>query len=203
VDEAGLNAAIEREIAQQASQQPAVNIGAPNFGSLMKNFTGEDLANEPGYQFGLNEGMNALNNRFAAGGKYFSGAALKGATKYAQDYAGTKYGDAFNRDSANKTRQYNFLTGAVGTGQNAAAMTGQAGSNMVNQVGANTTALGNAQGAASIAQGNALNSGIQNAIGSYQQNELMNRIFSGNTGFGGGESWRTTGNGMPSYYSPN
>ena len=41
-----------------------------NFGSLLQNFTGEDLANEPGYKFGLDQGMEALDRRLAAGGNY-------------------------------------------------------------------------------------------------------------------------------------
>lgn len=198
VDEVGLNAAIEAELAKMYPASDSS--GSAEFGSLLKNFTGQDLASEPGYQFGLNQGMRAVNNRLASGGKYFSGAALKGATQYANDYASTKFNDAFQRDAANKGRIYNFLTGAVGTGQNAAAMTGQSGSNMVNQVGANLTNMGNAQGAASIASGNAWNGAIQNAVGGYQQNELMNKILAGNSGFGGGESWRTSGNGMPAGY---
>lgn len=198
VDEDALNAAIEREIqAMQMASTPQG--GGPGFGSLMQDFTGEDLENEPGFQFGLNQGMKALNNRLAAGGSFFSGAALKGGQRFAQDYASTKFGDAFNRDAANKARKFNFLTGAVGIGQNAAAQTGNAGQNMVNTVGANTTALGNAQGAARIAGGNALAGGINNAVGAFQQNELLKRITGGNAGFGG-ESWRTTGSGMPEWF---
>lgn len=183
VDEAALNAAIEREMqAMQMASTPQG--GGPGFGSLMQDFTGADLENEPGFQFEMDQGMKALNNRLAAGGSFFSGAALKGGQRFAQGLASTRYGDAFNRDAANKARKFNFLTGAVGIGQNAAAQTGNAGQNMVNTVGANTTALGNAQGAARIAGSNALAGGINNAVGAYQQNELLRRITGGNTGFG-------------------
>jgi hypothetical protein len=202
VDEAALNAAIEREISQsqQQSQQQADSARqSPDFGSLMRDFTGADLENEPGYQFGLQQGQRALDNRLAAAGSYFSGAALKGASRFNQDYAGTKYGEAFNRDAANKTRKYNFLTGAVGTGQSAAAGTAQAGANMAGQVGANTTAMGNAAGAARIAQGNAWGNALQNAAGGYQQQQLMDRILGGNVGMG---TRAARGYAVPTYDNP-
>ena len=179
-------------------EQPgAAPAGGAAFGSLLQNFTGEDLANDPGYKFGLDQGMQALDRRMASGGNYFSGAALKGAQRFGQDYAGTKFTEAFNRDAANKTRQYNFLAGLTSTGQNAAAQTGNAGQAMAQQVGANTTSAANAAGAAQIAQGNAWAGGLNNLAGMYQQNQLLNAITKGNTGFGGSEAWRTTGNGMP------
>lgn len=194
VDDAGLNAAVDAEM---AARRMSEGLGAQGQGYLLRNFTGDDLENEPGYQFGLAEGNKALDRRFASGGNYFSGAALKGATRYAQDYAGTKFGEGFNRDSANKTRVYNFLTGQQSIGQNAAAQTGNAGMTMASQVGANTTAMGNAQGASQIAQGNAWAGGLNNIAGMYQQNQLMDKITGGNSGWGGGEAWRTTGSGMP------
>ena len=203
IDEAGLEAAINQRVqaAQAAQFTPSAQPSSsdPAFGSLLKNFTGEDLESEPGYKFGLNQGMNALNSRLAAGGSYFSGGALKAGQRYAQDYAGTKFGDAFNRDSANKTRTYNFLSGGASLGQNAAAQTGNAGMNMAQQVGANTTALGNAQGAAGIAGANAWSNGIQNAVGGYQQNELMNKILAGNRGWGGGSNAMRGGYTVPTY----
>ena len=194
------NAELDRLAQQQYEQQQAeysANLAAlesakadPRYGSLLKNFTGEDLQNEPGYQFGLNQGMQALDRRLASGGAYFSGAALKGAQRFGQDYAGTKFNEAYNRDSGNKTRTYNFLSGAVGTGQNAAAMTGNAGTNMANQVSMNTTANANAQGAARIAQGNAWSGGFQGAADAFQQNNLLKRITGGNSGWGN-SGWGT------------
>lgn len=200
VDEAGLSAAIDRQFAEAQAQANAAR-QSPDFGSLLKNFTGQDLQNEPGYQFGLQQGQRALDNKLASSGSYFSGAALKAASRYNQDYAGTKFNDAFNRDSANKTRAYNFLSGAVGTGQNSAAMTGQAGAAMAGQVGANTTAMGNAAGAARIAEGNAWGNALQNAVGGYREDQLLNRVLGGNQGFGSmaREGMRT--NGMAGYNS--
>lgn len=198
VDESALSAAIDAEMAKQA-QAAAAQEASPDFGSLLKSFTGADLVNEPGYQFGLQQGQQALDRKAQAGGGFYSGAALKAASRYGQDYAGTKYGDAFNRDAATKNQQYNFLSGGASLGQNAAAMTGNAGTNMANQVGANTTALGNAYGASSIAQGNAWSGALNNGVNAYSQNALIDRILGGNRGWGSGGGWQGGGRTVPDY----
>lgn len=163
--------------------------GDGQYGSLLKQFTGADLENEPGYKFGLEQGQLGIDRKAAAGGNYFSGAALKAAARYGQDYAGTKYDAAYNRDAADKTRAYNFLSGGVTTGQNSAALTGTTGMQAASQVANNTTSLGNAQGAAQIAGANAIGSGINSAINGYQQNKLIQAILNRNTGFGTGSQY--------------
>lgn len=153
--------------------------GDPAYGSLLKTFTGTDLQNDPGYAFGLQQGQTQLDNAAARGGSLFSGAALKQAERYGQDYAGTKFNEAFNRDSANKAQQYNFLSGQQGVGLNAANMTGTAGTNTANQMGANITSNANAQGAAGIAGANAWSNGLNSVANSYQNDELLKRLTAG------------------------
>lgn len=184
VDEAGL----QKEIDRLYSAQPTgggVDSNAEGYGSLLKDFTGADLASEPGYQFSLQQGQQGIDRVNASRGSLLSGAALKALGRFNTDYAGTKYNEAFNRDAASKTQKFNFLSGTSGTGQNAAAGTGTAGQTMANQVGANTTANANAQGASSIAQGNAWNGAFQGISNDYQQNNLLKTIMSGNS------SWNT------------
>lgn len=195
VDEAGLSAAMAARAGNPESQ-------GQEFGSLLRNFTGEDLQDEPGYKFGLDQGMQALDRRLASGGNYFSGAALKGAQRFGQDYAGTKFGEAFNRDSANKTRTYNFLSGTMGVGQNAAAQTGNAGQTMAQQVGANTTGMANAAGAAQIAGANQWTSGLNNIGGMYRQNQLLDRIIGGNSGWSSKQIADANAWNVPQYAQP-
>ncbi len=147
--------------------------GGGQFGSLLDNFTGEDLQNEPGYQFGLNQGQQALDRRAAGSGNYFSGSALKAAQRYGNDYASTKYNDAYNRDASNKNRIYSMLSGVSGQGQNAAAMTGQAGMAAANTMGQNLIGAGNTQASGMVGQANALTGGLNNAIGAYQWNQFL------------------------------
>lgn len=116
IDEDGLNAAMQ----QYYAEQEALNAQAaqdPRYGSLLRayrngaefdsgpafdrgadfSFTGKDLASEPGYQFGLNQGTQGIERGQAARGNFLSGAAMKELTRFNEDYAGTKYNEGFNR----------------------------------------------------------------------------------------------------------
>lgn len=89
------------------------------------------LTNAPGYQFGLDQGVQALDRGANAGSGIYSGAQGKALTKFGQDYAGTKLDTVLDRirqvasggqDAA--TNQANIFTqqaGArLGTGENRA-----------------------------------------------------------------------------------
>ncbi len=139
------------------------NTTAGGYGDLNKRFTGADLPNEPGYQFGLNEGRKALEGSAAARGGLYSGATLKALTRYGNDYASTKYGDAYNRFKSDQDTTFNRLSGLAGTGQTANNQVAQAGQINAQTIGNNLIGAGNARGSAYIAQGNALQSGINGA----------------------------------------
>lgn len=134
------------------------------YGSLMKNFTGQDLENEPGYQFQKTQGQNALNQAAIARGGFLSGNAMKELSRYNTDYAGTKYGEAFNRDLANKNRQYNFLAGPINSGMGAAQGTAAAGASAANQITGQYGAMGNAQAANYMNMGNQIGN-LANSVG--------------------------------------
>lgn len=84
----------------------------------LKQFTGKDLENSPGYQFGLKQGQQALDRTAAARGGALGGGQLKAQTQYAQDYAGTKFNDAFNQDMATKQANLNQFNNFVGNDMN-------------------------------------------------------------------------------------
>lgn len=158
------------------------NSSASGYGSLGGSIDVGDVTQDPGYQFGMQQGQSALQNQLVARGMRNSGAALQAGTRYAQDYAGTKYNDAFNRQVANRSAQLNPLQSLAGLGQTGASTIAQAGSNYANTVGNNLTSLGNAQGASSIAQGNALTGAINGVAGWYQnyQNQQNQQYNPGN-----------------------
>ena len=124
------------------------------YGSLGGGINPGDVQNEAGYQFGLNQGLTAQSNQFGARGMRNSGAAIKAATRYGNDYATTKYDNAFNRIAANRSAQLNPLQTLAGASQTGASTVANAGGNYVNAVSGNQTALGNAMAANSLAQGN-------------------------------------------------
>ncbi len=198
VDEAGLNAAIQQYYKEQADLQAKAEQD-PTYGSLLtpyKNgqefsFTGQDLQNEPGYQFGLQQGEQGINRGLASRGSFLSGAAMKELSRYNQDYAGTKFNDAYNRAlgtwntnksayDTNRDRIYNFLTGQSTMGQNSAAQVGTSNQQTANNMSNNLLASGNAQAAASIAGGNARQSGINQAVNSYNTANNASKVGSWN-----------------------
>jgi hypothetical protein len=53
----------------------------------------DQFRNSTGYQFRLGEGMNALNSGYAGAGTIQSGAAMRDAVKYGQDFASNEFGN--------------------------------------------------------------------------------------------------------------
>jgi hypothetical protein len=72
----------------QAGQTALANLQAPSL---------EALQNDPGYQFRLQQGNQALDRRLAAMGMSGSGAALKAAQEFGQGLADQTYNDYYNR----------------------------------------------------------------------------------------------------------
>lgn len=58
-------------------------------GIANEQWTPGDLASSPGYQFQLDQGQKAIDQKNAATGGYYSGGALKDATEYSQGLAST------------------------------------------------------------------------------------------------------------------
>lgn len=168
-DPAGLNAAIrswqDREAANVKEWQTNGG-GAAGFGSLNQRYTGADLQNDPGYQFGLQQGNDNIQSQAAARGGLFSGATQKALAKYGQDYAGTKFNEGFNRFQAQQDSTFNRLAGLAGIGQTGSNQIGMAGQNYANQAGQNMIGVGNAQAAAGMNQANLIGNGL-NSLASW------------------------------------
>lgn len=75
----------------QAGQTALANLQAPSL---------EALQADPGYQFRIQQGNQALERSFAARGLGQSGAALKAAQQYGQNLADQTYNDYFDRQSS-------------------------------------------------------------------------------------------------------
>lgn len=151
------------------------NSTSPGYGSLTQTFTPQDyLANQdPGYQFQLQQGQQALQNSQAAQGGVLSGAALKDLINFNQGTAATGYQNAFNRFQTQQNNTYSRLGNIATLGQNSAANAGSTGANFANGISGTITGAGNAAAAGQIGVGNAISSGINSGIGYYQLNQLM------------------------------
>lgn len=202
IDVGAYNAAVKEHERAVADYNRIKDSG--EYGSLLKKFTGDDLENDPGYQFGLDQGNQALDRRAAAGGNYFSGQALKAAQRFGQDYAGTKFNEAFSRDNTNKSRVANFLTSVSQMGLNAATQTGMAGIQTANNQAQNTIGAGNAAAAGQVGAANAWGNALGQIGNNFQQQQLLNSSnnnsrYSGNPlanwgksnggAYGGSDSW--------------
>lgn len=171
-DEAALDAAVQQVLQQQNDEEQAAQTAAqadPQYGELTRRYTGAELLTDPGYQFGLSQGLNALQTTRAGQGALYSGAAAKALTRYGQDYAGTKFNEGFNRDQAYKNTTYNQLAGVAGTGQTAVNQVGAAGQAFGNAAAANTIGAGNARASSYIAGGNALQQALNTGVAAYQR----------------------------------
>ena len=125
-------------------------------------FNPSNLENTPGYQFTLQQGMNALNNAGSATGQNQSGAQAKGLANYATGLAQNTYNQQYQNALTTYQQNASILGSLLSTGQNAAAGIGSMGMQNAQSVGntlmsgANATAAG--QVAAGSSQTNALNS---------------------------------------------
>ena len=157
------------------------NAGDADYGSLTRNFSMADYLNnqDPGYQFGLDTGMNAINAQNAATGGLHSGAALKAAQRYGVDYGSTKYNDAYNRWSSNRSNVYNMLSGQSAAGQASANNTAAAGNAFATGGGAAMGNLGAANASGYMGSSNAYSNAIGNAMNNYNNMSMMNRMFPG------------------------
>lgn len=168
-DQAGYDKAMAAYQAPQGS----------DYGSLMRQFTGQDLQNDPGYQFGLSEGEKGINRAALARGGYDSGTTLKSLLKYNQDYAGTKFDQAFNRDQVYKNQQYNMLSGIAGLGQSSTSQLANLGAQTSANIGQSMQAAGDARAAGLIGVANAATGGLGTYLNYTNQRSLLDALQGG------------------------
>lgn len=175
IDQNVANAWKEQMRAGAASGGDPNSIGG-QWGSLLKNFSMADFEKDPGYQFRMDEGMRGVQGGAAARGNLLSGAAQKALQKYGQDYASNEFSNAYQRDTANKTNQYNRLAGIVNSGQGASNQISNAAGQYAQNTASNNAALGNAQAAGAIGQANAWSNGLGQAYNGYQNQQIINKL---------------------------
>jgi len=98
-------------------------------------FTMKDFQEDPGAQYRRDLGNENLTNTMASRGSLLSGAALKAASKFNQDFASQEYGNAYNRFNSNRDAKYNRLASLAGVGQVQANQNAQSAINLGQNVG--------------------------------------------------------------------
>lgn len=152
-------------------------------GELGRMPTSAEVMSDPGYQFGLNQGQQALDRKFAASGGRVSGAALKAATQFGTNYATAGFGAAYQR----RQDRLNRLAALAGIGQTATNASAAAGANSANQISGLMVNQGDNAGAAQLAQGSIWGSQANQISALYNRN----RQPSGYSGGATGTTWGT------------
>jgi hypothetical protein len=172
-----------------------LGIGTPTnsgtFGSLSKPFDAQTFQQyqDPGYQFQLQQGQQALQNSQAAKDGVLSGAALKDLIGFNQGMASNAYQNAFGRYMTQNETTYKRLADMLGIGENAAAGVGNMGVQATNNIGNMLTSGAAAQAAGTVGQANALTGALNNGMGYYMLNNMLG-------GSAGGMSSQFTGSQM-------
>lgn len=158
-------------------------------GSLVTPFqpTMQQLQQTPGYQFTMQQGLEAVQNQASAqgqaggllpggGGISVSGPEGKGLINYAEGLASTTYQQQFQNYWTQLNNIYSMYQGASTGGANAAAGVGQAGTTTAQgmsnalQTGAAATAAG------TVGAANALGGGLSQATQNIAQLGILNQL---------------------------
>ncbi len=103
----------------------------------------------PGFKFGMQQGINAVDASASASGSLFSGSTLQALNEFGQGFASLGRGTFLDR-----------LAGLVGSGQNATNALASSGSAFAAGGSEALAGLGNAKSAGTIGFGNALTGGL-------------------------------------------
>lgn len=178
---------------QQQQLNPYLQLGqtaASNYagavapgGALDQKFSFDpaQIANNPDYQFQLNEGLDAVKRAAAATGTLGSSGTLKGLTNYAGGLASNQIGQEYQRQlstfNTNRNNTFSNLTTGLGIGQQATQQSGQELGQYGQSVGNNL--IGTAQYAGNAGMANSksiqqllLDQGNAKASGSVQQGNI-------------------------------
>lgn len=147
-----------------------------SIGSFLQPFTGTFSApkgtDDPGFQFAVQQGQDAIQRSAAAKGNLLTGGTLKDLASYTtgaalQDYSGAynralqTFGTNYDVFRNNQTDPYNKLMGVTGLGLNATNASNATGSSYLNNLSGLSNNYSNTQGNQTISQGNI---GAQNTI---------------------------------------
>ena len=150
----------------QVSLQSLINPQLGAKGSLMQSFK-FDPNQDPGYQFRLQQGMDAIQRSAAARGGVLSGGTAKALNDYAQGSASDEYMNSYNRFVNDQTTKYNRLAQIAGIGQQTAGQLVSSGQRSADSIGNLLLASGNAQAQGINDAAAARGSGYLNSAGAW------------------------------------
>lgn len=169
---------------EEANAKPWLTAGQNALGELQTDlpsldapFTMQDFQESPGYQFQLNQGLQAMQRSAAAKGMLNSSGTQQNLNNYAQGAANTDYQQALQNYLSQNQQKYNMLSGISNQGLSAASLTNSAAQNTTNNISANTIGAGNASAAGQIGTANAINGGLSSVANGYMNYNMMSNLF--------------------------
>lgn len=186
---------------QQQNEAPYLAAGTQALGTLQQKlpslsapFTMADFQSDPGYQFTLQQGQQAIDNSSAARGLVDSTGTMKDLSTFNQNAASTQYQNAYNNYVQNQNQTYNQLAGIAGIGQVATGQSNQAAQTAGAQIGGDITSAGNAAAAGQVGTANAWNGAIGTASNAGMGAWMTSQINAQRgIGYGGGSVNATNG----------
>lgn len=152
------------------------------------------LAQTPGYQFTLDQGLKSTQNSYASKGLASSGAAMKGTADYASGLASNTYQQQFQNYWGQNQNIYNMLTGQSTAGLQAASALASGGNALAQGQSNNLVGAGNAQAAAYNTMGSSLGNAAQGIAGyGLLSNYLSNGTAATPFGYAGQQGSTTYG----------
>jgi len=135
--------------------------------------TAQQAAQTPGYQFQLQQGLNAIQNSAAGQGGLLSGSTLAGMNNYAQGVASTNYQNTFGNALTqyqnayqtflnNQNNTYSRLMGLTGVGQTAAGQYGQSSAQFGGDIASLYGQIGAAKAGGTLGTTNAITNTLGN-----------------------------------------
>jgi len=152
--------------------------GGTGTGPLDAPFNPSNLQNTPGYQFTLNEGLDAAKNEASTTGNIGGGNTLKALTGYATGLADTTYQQQFEDYLAQNAATVGDLGSLVTLGSNAGSNSATGASTFGANIASDIAGAGASTAAGITGAGNAAAGGINNL----SQNYLLAQYLQGGGG---------------------
>lgn len=142
------------------------NTGAQGYNSYNQPFTAEDFNTfkDPGYNFRVQQGQQAMLNAARGGGLAGSGAALKAATKYGQEMGSQEFQNAYTRATQAAESSRTALLPLMAQGLTASQTASQLAGTTGGQLSGNQFGLGTNLGSLASNTGNTIAGAYTGAI---------------------------------------
>lgn len=150
------------------------NKSADGYGSAAKTFGAAEFqaGKDPGYDWRMKQGQQALDRAARASGGMGGGGYLKDAMAYNQGLASQEFQNSYNRFQTDRASILNPLQSLSGQGQSAA-----------NTMGGYAVNQGDAAAAGRVGSANAITGGISSAINGYNQNNMIQQLLGRGSGY--------------------